>query len=90
MGPNDFKPGLNCQSMIDIANQKRLLNIDFGYNYVDVRDLSKTAINCSIKGVNGQNYLVGGEFLMFPEIAKMIGELLDRKTLLAALPISSM
>ena len=32
MGPNDFKPGLNCQSMIDIANQKRLLNIDFGYN----------------------------------------------------------
>ncbi|MDA9733004.1 NAD-dependent epimerase/dehydratase family protein, partial [Acidimicrobiaceae bacterium] len=77
MGPNDFKPGLNCQSMIDIANQKRLLNIDFGYNYVDVRDLSKTAINCSIKGVNGQNYLVGGEFLMFPEIAKMIGKLLD-------------
>ena len=90
MGPNDFKPGLNCQSMIDIANQKRLLNINFGYNYVDVRDLSKTAINCSIKGVNGQNYLVGGEFLMFPEIAKMIGELLDRRTLIAALPISSM
>ncbi len=47
-------------------------------------------INCSIKGVNGQNYLVGGEFLMFPEIAKMIGKLLDRRTLLAALPISSM
>ena len=90
MGPNDFKPGLNCQSMIDIANQKRLLNITFGYNYVDVRDLSKTAINCSIKGANGQNYLVGGEFLMFPEIAKMIGELLDRRTLIAALPISSM
>ena len=90
MGPNDFKPGLNCQSMIDIANQKRLLNIAFGYNYVDVRDLSKTAINCSIKGVNGQNYLVGGEFLMFPEIAKMIGGLLNRRTLLAALPISSM
>ena len=90
MGPNDFKPGLNCQSMIDIANQKRLLNITFGYNYVDVRDLSKTAINCSTKGVNGQNYLVGGEFLMFPEIAKMIGRLLDRRTLLAALPISSM
>ena len=47
-----------------------------------MRDLSKTAINCSIKGVNGQNYLVGGEFLMFPEIAKMIGELLDRRTFL--------
>ena len=90
MGPNDFKPGLNCQSMIDIANRKRLLNVDFGYNYVDVRDLSKTAINCSRKGVNGQNYLVGGEFLMFPDIAKMIGEILDRKTLLIALPIFSM
>ena len=90
MGPNDFKPGLNCQSMIDIANRKRLINIDFGYNYVDVRDLSKTSITCAKIGKNGQNYLVGGEYLMFPDIARMIGNILDRRTLLAVLPIFSM
>ena len=45
-GPNDFKPSLFGQEFIKIANGKRPYSINVGYDYVDVRDLSKTAVNC--------------------------------------------
>ena len=64
-GPNDFKPSLFGQEFIKIANSKRPFSINVGYDYVDVRDLSKTAVNCVSKGVSGQNYIVGGNYMDF-------------------------
>ena len=48
VGPNDFKPGIPMQALVDMANGKRKLMPNWGYNFVDVRDLSKTAVSAVI------------------------------------------
>ena len=45
VGPNDFKIGILMHELIKIANGKRRVIPDFGYNFIDARDLSKTAIS---------------------------------------------
>ena len=37
VGPNDFKPGIPMQALVDMANGKRKLMPNWGYNFVDVR-----------------------------------------------------
>ena len=64
-GPNDFKPSLFGQEFINIANGKRSYTVNIGYDYVDVRDLCTTAINCIEKGESKQNYIVGGNYIDF-------------------------
>ena len=59
-GPNDFKPSLFGQEFINIASGKRPYSINVGYDYVDVRDLSKTAVNCVSKESPDKIILLGG------------------------------
>ena len=59
VGPNDFKPGIPMQALVDMANGKRKLMPNWGYNFIDVRDLCDTAISAVDNGKSGQNYLVG-------------------------------
>ena len=79
VGPNDFKPGIPMQALIDMANGKRKLMPNWGYNFIDVRDLCSTAISAVENGKTGQNYLVGGEYCMFLKIAEYMSEQLGRK-----------
>ena len=60
--------------LIKIANGKRRVIPDFGYNFIDARDLSRTAISAVEHGKAGQNYLVGGEYCMFLKISEFISE----------------
>jgi len=86
VGPNDFKIGILMHELIKIANGKRRIIPDFGYNFIDARDLSRTAISAVEHGKAGQNYLVGGEYCMFLKISEFISEQLGRKTVLATVP----
>lgn len=88
-GPNDFKPSLFGQEFIKIANSKRPFSINVGYDYVDVRDLSKTAVNCVSKGVSGQNYIVGGNYMDFVYMADVMSQELGRKLIRLTLPFAS-
>ena len=88
-GPNDFKPSLFGQEFIKIANSKRPFSINVGYDYVDVRDLSKTAVNCISKGVSGQNYIVGGNYMDFVYMADIMSQELGRKLIRGTLPFVS-
>ena len=88
-GPNDFKPSLFGQEFIKIANSKRPFSINVGYDYVDVRDLSKTAVNCISKGVSGQNYIVGGNYMDFVYMADVMSQELGRKLIRGTLPFAS-
>jgi dihydroflavonol-4-reductase len=62
LGPNDFKQGLLSKEMSAIANGERKFNICISYNFIDVRDLCETTINCIKKGRKGQNYIIGGHY----------------------------
>jgi dihydroflavonol-4-reductase len=86
VGPNDFKPGLPMQEMVNLANGKRKLLPNWGYNFVDVRDLSITAISAANKGRTGQNYIVGGEYHMYSYIAELMKNQLGRNVLLGTIP----
>ena len=86
VGPNDFKPGLPMQEMVNLANGKRKLLPNWGYNFVDVRDLCLTAISAVELGRTGQNYIVGGEYHMYSYIAELMEEQLGRTVLLSTIP----
>ena len=86
VGPNDFKPGIPMQALVDMANGKRKLMPNWGYNFVDVRDLSKTAVSAVDNGRSGQNYLVGGEYCMYLKIGEFMSEQLGRRTVIASIP----
>ena len=86
VGPNDFKPGLPMQEMVNLANGKRKVLPNWGYNFVDVRDLCTTAISAVSEGKTGQNYIVGGEYHMYSYIAKLMEEQLGRTVLLGTIP----
>ena len=86
VGPNDFKPGLPMQEMVNLANGKRKLLPNWGYNFVDVRDLCLTAISAVELGRTGQNYIVGGEYHMYSYIAELMEQQLGRTVLLSTIP----
>lgn len=85
-GPNDFKPSLFGQEFIKIAKGQRPLSVNVGYDYVDVRDLCVTAVNCIEKGVNKQNYIVGGNYMDFVYMAEVMSKELDKKLIRGTLP----
>ena len=86
-GPHDYKPSLFGQTFIDIANGKRQFNINVGYDYVDVRDLCKTAVACVEKGRSGQNYIVSGNYMDFTYLSEIVSKELDRQLLKVTMPM---
>ena len=86
VGPNDFKPGLPMQAFVDMANGKRKLMPNWGYNFIDVRDLCDAAISAVKNGKSGQNYIIGGEYNMYLYIGELIGKQLGKKVVYGALP----
>ena len=86
VGPNDFKPGLPMQAFVDMANGKRKLMPNWGYNFIDVRDLCDAAISAVKNGKSGQNYIIGGEYHMYLYIGELIGKQLGKKVVYGALP----
>ena len=86
VGPNDFKPGIPMQALVDMANGKRKLMPSWGYNFIDVRDLCDTAISAVENGRNGQNYLVGGDYNFYLYIADLIEKQIDKKVVFGTLP----
>jgi dihydroflavonol-4-reductase len=85
-GPNDFKPSLFGQEFLNIAKGKRPYSINVGYDYVDVRDLCETAVNCIEKGMSKQNYIVGGNYMDFVYMAEVMSEVLGKKLMRGTLP----
>ena len=86
IGPYDFKPSRMGQVISDIAKQKMPVTINSGFNWVDVRDVCNTAINCIEKGKSGQHYIVPGEWASFEQIAKIIAGLIGKRAIYMTLP----
>ena len=86
LGPFDFKPSRMGQVLLAIMNQKMLFSIDAGFNWVDVRDVCNTAINCVDTGELGQNYIISGEWATFRQIADIISNQIGRRTTYITFP----
>lgn len=89
IGPFDFKPSRMGKVLLDIMTRKMLINIDAGFNWVDVRDVSEAAINCITLGKQGQHYIIPGQWATFEQISTMISNQLHLRTNLVTLPFWS-
>ena len=72
MGPNDFKPSLVGQAIVQLYNGRIPALIPGGYDWVDVRDVVSGTIAAMDKGRCGQSYLLSGKYLSLPEMYDMI------------------
>jgi dihydroflavonol-4-reductase len=72
MGPNDFKPSLIGQAIIQLCKGKIPALIPGGYNWVDVRDVVAGTISAMEKGRTGQSYLLSGHFKTLAELYEQI------------------
>jgi len=72
MGPNDFKPSLIGQAIIQLCKGKIPALIPGGYDWVDVRDVVAGTISAMENGRSGQSYLLSGHFKTLPELYEQI------------------
>lgn len=68
MGPNDFKPSLVGQAIIQLYKGKIPALVPGGYDWVDVRDVVAGAISAMENGRTGQSYLLSGHFKTLTEL----------------------
>ena len=86
IGPFDFKPSRMGSVFLDIYHGRLPMLIDGGYNWVDVRDVSRGAILAEKKGRTGESYLLTGHWKHIREVSRAIGSLSGRRTTQAAAP----
>jgi dihydroflavonol-4-reductase len=87
IGPNDFKPSLLGNALIRFYYGQNPVLIPGGYNWVDVRDVCKAAINAIEYGVAGECYLLAGSWQSLRTLAWEIEKLGGLKTPWLELPM---
>ena len=86
IGPYDFKPSRMGKVLRDITNGNMPFAINNGFNWVDVRDVAKSAVNCIDKGVDGQNYILPGHWASIPHLSTLIKQITGNRTHLVSVP----
>jgi len=87
IGPNDYRPSLIGEFILNTARKKIPVLIKGGYNWVDVRDVVNTAINAVTRGKNGDHYLVGGQWESLINMTKMIEKTIHEKIPVRVVPL---
>jgi dihydroflavonol-4-reductase len=86
MGPNDYKPSLIGQAIIQLYHGKILALIPGGYDWVDVRDVVNGTITAIEKGRKGESYLLSGQYVSLPDLYDMLRRLKENGKSLPVLP----
>jgi len=75
MGPNDFKPSLIGQAILQLYKGKIPALVPGGYDWVDVRDVVSGTIKAIEKGRSGESYLLSGHYITLADIYEMLRKL---------------
>jgi len=86
MGPNDFKPSLVGQAIIQLYKGKIPALIPGGYDWVDVRDVVQGTISAMDNGRTGQSYLLSGHFKTLMELYEQISLIQGKDRKLPVIP----
>ncbi len=89
IGPCDFKPSRMGKVIINIAEGRMPFTLNTGFNWVDVRDVCKTAVNCIELGTPGQNYLTPGSWGSMSEISNYVSKEIGKRKSIATMPFWS-
>ena len=71
LGPFDFWNSLQGDMLIKIFKGRMPALVSKGFDWVDVRDVAKSAISAIEKGKPGERYLIGGRYATPLEIAEI-------------------
>ncbi|RLA64076.1 MAG: hypothetical protein DRQ88_06585 [Epsilonproteobacteria bacterium] len=75
IGPNDLLRSRMGEVFLDILNKKMPTLVAGGFDFVDVRDVVKAAMNAETKGRTGENYLISGRHFTIRELANIVNSL---------------
>lgn len=80
LGYQDYYPSVSGKMLIDFYNGKIPMLPSGGFDWVDVRDLVRTAINAIENGKPGECYLASGKYYTVKEMSEIIGKVTKRRT----------
>lgn len=87
LGPNDFWTSLQGDMLIKMFTGKMPALVTKGFDWVDVRDVAKSAISAMEKGKSGERYLIGGRYATPRDIAEICSRLSGKKPPRLTVPI---
>jgi len=87
VGPNDYGKGHLTQLIISVAGKKLPAYVDGGYDFVDVRDVTKGIIKALKNGKSGECYILGNKYYTIKELLDLITKVLNVKQIKTKIPI---
>ncbi|MEO6169036.1 MAG: hypothetical protein ABIO46_14985 [Chitinophagales bacterium] len=75
VGHSDHRPSLMGQAIIYLWNRKIPALIPGGFDFVDVRDVSKGIIGALYRVRRGECYLLAGKWYSITDIAKVLSRI---------------
>jgi dihydroflavonol-4-reductase len=72
IGPIDYKPSAVGAVALLVARRRLPALVDAGFDWVDVRDVSKGAIAAATQGRKGERYMLSGQWRTFTDLAALI------------------
>src|SRR5690606_33606450 len=79
IGLYDFKPSEIGKALLDFYNQKIPMLPPGGYNFIDVRDISKSIVTAIEKGKKGEIYLLSGVYYSLKDFAQIVKKVSGKK-----------
>ena len=87
IGPHDYSPSLIGEFIISVMKRKLPALVKGGYNWVDVRDVVKTAITASEKGKDCESYILAGKWESLIDITKMMEKITGEEYNIPVVPL---
>ncbi|MBW7868965.1 MAG: NAD-dependent epimerase/dehydratase family protein [Brumimicrobium sp.] len=88
IGPFDFQPSKLGKATIDIYRGKFPAMIKGGFDFVDVRDVARGAIQAMKYGKSGEAYILGGRFYPLKEFAELVYKVKGKTKRFIELPVA--
>jgi dihydroflavonol-4-reductase len=86
IGPNDYKPSLVGQVLIRLYKGTLPALVPGGYDWVDVRDITKAVIQAIDHGKKGDRYILSGNFLSVKDFAQIVQKVTGKQIVKRMVP----
>lgn len=87
IGPGDPEPGLIGKALLELYYHQIPALVPGGYNWVDVRDVVRGAINAMTIGQVGEKYLLSGTWHSLLDLSQLVAKVTGAKTPQIEMPL---
>ena len=87
IGPHDFKPSYIGKALLLLARGRLPALVSGGYDWVDVRDVVRGAMQAARLAPAGASYILSGHWQSIPEVAGQVDRITGRHPLRPVVPL---